>query len=137
MKNKGFTLIELLVVIAIIGLLASTVMVSVNDARARSRDARRAADMKAFSDALAMYQVQNAQYPLAPDGVTITGTDDLSTALIDEKLLPSPITDPLNTGTYVYAYQSLSDGASYTISFCLETSSLKSYVQGCGNQITP
>ncbi len=53
-KHRGFTLIELLVVIAIIGLLASIVVVSLGPSRAKSRDARRVADLRQINIAMEM-----------------------------------------------------------------------------------
>ncbi len=62
-KNKnGFTLIELLVVVAIIGLLSSVVMVSVNSARAKARDARRMSDIDQAIKALALYYSDYGNY---------------------------------------------------------------------------
>jgi len=63
MKQKGFTLIELLVVIAIIGVLASVVLVSLNTARARARDARRVADKRQLVTALNLYYNENNRWP--------------------------------------------------------------------------
>lgn len=65
-QNKGFTLIELLVVIAIISLLSTTVMASLNQARQKSRDAKRISDMKAIQTALEMYYNDNNHYPIQP-----------------------------------------------------------------------
>jgi prepilin-type N-terminal cleavage/methylation domain-containing protein len=58
--KQGFTLIELLVVISIIGLLSTLAMVALNNARIRSRDAKRLADMNAVSTAMQLYAESNA-----------------------------------------------------------------------------
>lgn len=62
-KGTGFTLIELLVVISIISLLSSVVFASVNGARAKTRDARRPADLKQIALALDFYLDANNRYP--------------------------------------------------------------------------
>jgi prepilin-type N-terminal cleavage/methylation domain-containing protein len=71
-KKRGFTLIELLVVIAIIGILATIVLVSLNSARAKARDARRQTDIKQYMIAMEMYyDAQSpATYPDIPDTAT-------------------------------------------------------------------
>jgi prepilin-type N-terminal cleavage/methylation domain-containing protein len=62
-KSAGFTLIELLVVVAIIGMLVSVVMVSLTNARVRSRDAKRLTDMNQIKAGLDLYFLNGAGYP--------------------------------------------------------------------------
>ncbi len=61
--QKGFTLIELLVVIAIIGILASIVLVSLNQARARARDANRVSSLQEMAKFIAVNEDGSAPTP--------------------------------------------------------------------------
>jgi prepilin-type N-terminal cleavage/methylation domain-containing protein len=62
-RKKGFTLIELLVVISIIALLSTIVMASLNAARSKARDAKRAADLKQVQIAIELFRNDNGYYP--------------------------------------------------------------------------
>jgi len=61
--RRAFTLVELLVVISIIGLLSTIAVASMNSARSRGRDARRAADVHQIMTAMQLYYQDNGTYP--------------------------------------------------------------------------
>ncbi len=109
--KRGFTLIELLVVIAIIGILAAVVLVSLNSARGKARNAQRQSDIVNISLALEMYY-DDQDPPAYP----------ATLASLAAQYFPSGIpTDPTGTAyTYTPAGTPLS---SYTACATLEDSS--------------
>jgi prepilin-type N-terminal cleavage/methylation domain-containing protein len=63
MNRRAFTLVELLVVISIIGLLSTIATVSLGSARAKSRDAKRMADLRQISQAVELFSDTNTYLP--------------------------------------------------------------------------
>jgi len=134
--KKGFTLIELLVVISIISLLATLAVTALNNARVKSRDARRKADIKQISTALDLNYDKHGAYT-QPErcctdtsvgcggcGCAVTnypnGTDwdtncDLRDLITDGFMGKLP-KDPLNNSSYFYSYEP--EDQNQTLSLC-------------------
>ncbi len=133
-KKKGFTLIELLVVVSIIGLLSSVVLTSLNEARAKARDAVRISDLQQIQKALQLYYEDNNEtYPIYSNDFGILSTNNLSWNNLASELSVyiSPIPkDSINDrtswfswggGNYAYFYKSDVGGNTYDLIAWLET----------------
>jgi prepilin-type N-terminal cleavage/methylation domain-containing protein len=132
MKNRSaFTLIELLVVIAIIGLLATLSVLALNNARAKSRDTKRIADIKQMQTALELYFNDASAYPVSVGaGGSITSYNSSTGATTTYmQMVPTPPTPP--TAITPYTYELITGaGASYTLEYCLE-GSVATLAAGC------
>jgi len=135
-RQRGFTLIELLVVIAIIGLLASIILVALNGARQKSRDATRLADVKEISTAMEAFYNDASSYPTGTGytsgsgallgtaqllSVTSKGTFNFTPGYLGT-IPMAPLPADLGCvalGTNSFTYLASTDGTTYTLTFCL------------------
>jgi len=130
-NEKGFTLIELLVVIAIIGLLASVVLLALNSARAKSRDAKRLADVRQIASAMELYFNDNNTYPTSSgSGILVGGAGQPAITPTYIGLMPSAPNpaDGTCSGTFTQnanSYYWVTNGngnlniPTYALTFCL------------------
>ena len=80
--RKGFTMIELLVVIAISGILASVVLMSIENSRMRGRDAGRKTQLTEILKAMELTLTDNnGMYPDDSNGAPESGNDLTDTTL--------------------------------------------------------
>ena len=121
-EGQAFTLIELLVVIAIIGLLATLATVALNNARAKSRDAKRVADVKQIQTALELFFNDKGRYPLTAEFNTgslfSTSTNGTTTYMVAIPSAPTPADGACSTSNNQYVYSGV-DGSSYALNYCL------------------
>lgn len=113
-KSSGFTLVELLVVIAIIGTLATLLLLQLGVARAKSRDAKRIADINQLRSAVELYFDDNSgHYPTA-----------ISIANLSKYLSVNAVpTDPVTAAGYFYAYNPAANPTQFHLWTELETKS--------------
>lgn len=121
-KPTGFTLIELLVVISIIGLLSTLAVVALNNARMKSRDAKRLSDIRQIQTALELYFNDSNDYPATaqPPSMVFGGT----TYMANYPTNPTPADVATSVtgcgGTSYYTYtRNAGPPVSYSILYCL------------------
>lgn len=110
-QKTGFTLIELLVVISIIGVLASVVLVSLDNARAKARDSVRKQELKSMQQALELYRIDHGHFPRENVAGEDTGNGTICktctggiNTILDQYMSSRP-EDPTHDGSsYLYYY---------------------------------
>lgn len=140
MSRRAFTLVELLVVIAIIGLLSTVAVVSLGTARAKSRDAKRQADILQLSKAIDLYLDANGSLPRVTTWcTTISNTNNNWGPDFQADLAPYLARVPLDPlaanqiGDYIY--YNIDDVSKYRLCANMEQATGNSYPL-CGGSYT-
>jgi prepilin-type N-terminal cleavage/methylation domain-containing protein len=127
LSEQGFTLIELLVVTAIISLIASVVLVAVNNARKSSRDKKKVVEMRSLRSALSLYMDDKGYPPFANlNGVTSASSNEATPGnwqQLSQELKPYMQDLPTHNGSiYPFFYMVYGNGTgNVTLNNCSAT----------------
>jgi prepilin-type N-terminal cleavage/methylation domain-containing protein len=131
--RRGFTLVELLVVIAIIGILSTAAIAAMGEARRKSRDLKRVADVRQMVISLELFNNDANGYPPAQTPVALGSSNYKSLCYSGFKaacgtgekyyqaLIPSapqPVDGNCSQTQNDYSYQAANKGE-FKITFCL------------------
>lgn len=132
-RHSGFSLVELMVVIAIIGTLTTIAVAAMGEARRKSRDLKRVADVRQVVISLELYNNDANGYPPAQTPVVL-GSGDYKSLCSNgfraacaagdkyyQGLIPAapgPVDGNCTEAQNSYTYQAANKGE-FSISFCL------------------
>lgn len=139
LHQAGFTLIEMIVVMVIVAVLAGIMLVNFQDARTRTRDSVRKADLRQVKSALQLYYNDSQVFPaststydpdseaeISANGSTITDAcgdpagecDWGSSFTVGETVYMSSLPiDPLNIGNHQYTYLNINSDSYLLLTF--------------------
>jgi prepilin-type N-terminal cleavage/methylation domain-containing protein len=122
MRRPAFTIVELMVAVAIIGILTAVASISYSGVRQRARDSQRQNDLTQLKVVLSTYYSAQVpqRYVTAATRITLNSTSDALTAALEPNYIRDIPLDPLNTGSYVYKYQSFNTARDFTLYGTLE-----------------
>ncbi|MFH1522934.1 MAG: type II secretion system protein GspG [Patescibacteria group bacterium] len=112
----------ILFVIFFVSIISTIAVVALNNARLKSRDARRISDIKQVQTALELYYNDNDKYPV------VDSWKELAREIRKKPTYMSSLPqDPLGRDKYRYTYQSRDSGQDYLIRFELEEKGKKKF----------
>ena len=123
---KGFTLVELLIVIGVLGVLAATLIMTVNPIEQikKSSDSTRKSDLAQIKRALDLYYDDNGRYPASSADFKITnGASSVAWGSAWQPYMNKLPKDPSSKNSYLYYSPPAAQGQSYYIYANLERGS--------------
>jgi len=103
-KQHGFTIVELLIVIVVIGILAAITILAYNGIQGRARDAAVSSSLTQAASKLALYNVDNNNYPATLAAVGIQNSSSATYQYTFD-----------NSGTPSYCLVATNGSSSYSV----------------------